>query len=385
MDIRRRSSRKKTSKFSHIESILVYRYNISDDYGESPMIITGFDMDETLITTKGPNKFPKDADDWQWRFSRVPVVLEYFSSIGYRVVIFSNQAGISTGRTKLSHIKEKTESIALSLGIPIEFFICTDYSVWNRKPGIGLWQKATSIIKENRSEDTFFTGDAAGRPDDFGFCDRAFAINLGITFNVPEFIFSPSDESIPLLPPLKFDPRTYEIRSLAETKKIKIEISKMVPEAHLAITIGGPGSGKSYFINTIMYYYKHLEDEIFTKTVLMKASEIYIKRDRKKVIIDGFNATKKARKEWIDFADLLAIKIICVHFPASHSEMMHRNKYRERITNGRHKAVPSITITTFLKAYEPPTEDEGFTKIIDISFKIDGILDKNRVKMFRKF
>jgi bifunctional polynucleotide phosphatase/kinase len=62
-------------------------------------MVLGVDMDDTLIRTKSGAKFARDASDWVFWHEKVATVLREYTSNGYRVVVFTNQAGISKGHT----------------------------------------------------------------------------------------------------------------------------------------------------------------------------------------------------------------------------------------------------------------------------------------------
>jgi bifunctional polynucleotide phosphatase/kinase len=56
--------------------------------------IASFDMDDTVITRKSGAKFPKDADDWILLNGKVAPKIKELYNDGYKIVIFTNQAGI---------------------------------------------------------------------------------------------------------------------------------------------------------------------------------------------------------------------------------------------------------------------------------------------------
>ena len=51
-------------------------------------------MDGCLIVPKSNAKFPKNADDWKFMLTQVQPKLKTLHSEGYKVVIFTNQAGL---------------------------------------------------------------------------------------------------------------------------------------------------------------------------------------------------------------------------------------------------------------------------------------------------
>lgn len=87
-------------------------------------------MDGTLIKTKSGLVFPKDCNDWQLLYPDVPGKLKQFHEHGYKIVIFTNQAGLCKGKVKINDFKLKIERIVQKIGIPIQVSIInnTNYS-----------------------------------------------------------------------------------------------------------------------------------------------------------------------------------------------------------------------------------------------------------------
>lgn len=109
--------------------------------------IAGFDLDGTLIITKSGARFPKDAEDWRFAFPEVPKKLRAFHTDKYKIVIFTNQAGIGLGKLKINEFKPKIEKIISELDIPVQVFVSTGKGVY-RKPAPGMWD---SLCKEVRT------------------------------------------------------------------------------------------------------------------------------------------------------------------------------------------------------------------------------------------
>ena len=92
-------------KITEFETIAIIAPDTDKISGSSK--IAAFDMDWTLIKTKGKTKFPTDRKDWVWLYPNVPSKLKQLAQAGYQVVIFSNQNGIGTGKQTLESVAGK--------------------------------------------------------------------------------------------------------------------------------------------------------------------------------------------------------------------------------------------------------------------------------------
>lgn len=77
-------------------------------------------MDKTLIKTKSGLEFPKDANDWQLWHHEVPNKIKKLHADGFKIIIFTNQASLGTGKIKVSDFKLKIERIVQKIGTPIQ-------------------------------------------------------------------------------------------------------------------------------------------------------------------------------------------------------------------------------------------------------------------------
>ena len=58
---------------------------------------------------------------------------------GYKIVIFTNQNGITLGKTQAAHIKTKIENFSSDVGVKIHAFIASADDKY-RKPSTIMWE-----------------------------------------------------------------------------------------------------------------------------------------------------------------------------------------------------------------------------------------------------
>jgi bifunctional polynucleotide phosphatase/kinase len=69
-------------------------------------------MDWTIIKTKSGATFAKNKDDWELLFGdTTKTKMQKLESEGYQIVVFTNQAGVANGRTKVSDLEYKFSEI----------------------------------------------------------------------------------------------------------------------------------------------------------------------------------------------------------------------------------------------------------------------------------
>lgn len=79
-------------------------------------------MDGTLIKTKSGLVFPKDYDDWQLLYVDVPNKLKELYKNSYKIVIFTNQASIGSGKVNINSFKNKLKNIVQRIGVPMQVY-----------------------------------------------------------------------------------------------------------------------------------------------------------------------------------------------------------------------------------------------------------------------
>lgn len=171
-----------------------------------------FDLDSTLVQPISGSKYATNAKDWTWLelkdnpFSRslssasnqrstvVPDRLKLLHNDGFRIVVVTNQAGVSSGNTSEDEVKQRCEDVAKQSGVPISFCVSTDKNRF-RKPSpmllstfIERWNLTDrGTIAPINLEQSFYVGDAAGRAatKDHSDCDLHFALSCAMWLTHP--------------------------------------------------------------------------------------------------------------------------------------------------------------------------------------------------------
>ena len=197
-----------------------------------------------------------------------------------------------------------------------------------------MFNKLVKDKKINKDE-SFYVGDALGRKTDFADSDKVFAENIGIKYISPEIFFH-------------------------EKEHIVLPIIPIVKTPEMIIMMGYPASGKSTIATEIFKKrnYEIIESDIY-KTIpkMLKAALPFI-NDKKSIVFDATNNSKKKREEYIVFAQKNNYSIRCIHVETSLDKSYKRNKNRED-----HKQIPKIAYSVYNKYYNEPNENEGFILI----------------------
>ncbi|KAG0652282.1 bifunctional polynucleotide phosphatase kinase [Hyphodiscus hymeniophilus] len=279
--------------------------------------VAAFDFDSTLITTKSGKKFASDAQDWKWWHQSVPDILrKLYHDEGYRVVIISNQGGLSltadtkakapkaNRTTKLTSFKTKASTVLSQLGIPMSIYAATGKDIY-RKPRTGMWKELLEdydihIPGDLDLENSIFVGDAGGRT----------ARNVGITFHTPEEFF------------LHEAPREFE-RSF--------EPSDYLPDFSAA-----------------------------------EVPDVYSKKNDQEVVIfcgspgaDNTNADSDVRSKWVELA-------------GKHNVQIRLRALNPTMNPEKRDILPGLAFKMFSSRYQRPAISEGFQDITEVKFKFDG-------------
>jgi len=336
--------------------------------------IASFDLDSTLITSKSGRRFPKDPKDWKWLYSEVPKKLKILHETGWKLIVFTNQNGISLGRVKLKDFYTKLNNIFTILNLPVTIFLATEKDMY-RKPDVGMWNIMKKI--EPTFKKSFYVGDAAGRPKDFSTSDRKFALNIKTNFYTPEeyFLNQPKQKF-----DLGFDPFQYKINSI-----ISVEQYLGSPvQPKIIIMVGPPASGKSQICTKYLipnnYIYIN-RDTLGTKSKCLKATAEALKNGES-CVIDNTNPSAAVRAEYLDMAKKYRVRAICFVMNVSRKMAEHMNNYRAKKTK---RKIPPVVYGKYYKSFEKPKLSEGFSKIHNIDFVLDFKSEDDKKLFYRYY
>ncbi|EFA06186.1 Bifunctional polynucleotide phosphatase/kinase-like Protein [Tribolium castaneum] len=354
------------------------------DNCEPQSTIAAFDLDGTLIKTKSGARFPKDPNDWVLNINSIPQKLQKLHDKGHKIVILTNQSGLSNDFSKVKGFKGKIEAIIAKLSVPAQVFIATGKSIY-RKPAPGMW----NVLSQSKNgglaidiEKSFYVGDAAGREKnwapkknkDHSICDRLFALNVGLKFYTPEEYFLGAS-SVPHVMP-EFDPRKVGSNDYPHFASDKQEV---------IIMVGTPGSGKSYFCKNFLVAkgYVHVSrDKLGSWQKCAKMLEDCLQK-KQSVVIDNTNPDKESRQRFIDVAKRNQVDCRCFLMTTSHKQAKHNNRFRE-MTDKSHTPVGDLVLNSYKKGFQEPEMAEGFSEIVKIPFipKFDKAEHEKLYKMF---
>jgi bifunctional polynucleotide phosphatase/kinase len=360
-----------SGEWKESESLLIYK----DPRSQNSNKIAAFDFDCTLAIPRSCKKRIKNSADVE-PFYNSKEIVNFFYFQGYKIVIISNQSGLSKDSkmtykdsngnqietTKIKDMKARFEVIFKHLNVPLNCYIAKKKD-YNRKPCVGTWDliERSNNIKINKGE-SFYCGDAAGRKydngkKDFSCSDRKFAYNLNIGFFTPEVLFMKEKDNVWEWGGI--DPKEHVNNT--STEIYLDDIQKMV------IMVGYPASGKSTFAKNLNYTYVN-RDTLKTKVKCLKVAKQAIE-DGQSVVIDNTNPTIADRAEYIKLAK--DIDVVCCHIDMSMELAQHLDKYRS--CTQKTKQIPDVVYYTYRKRFEEPTKREGYSKIYKINTSLKGM------------
>jgi bifunctional polynucleotide phosphatase/kinase len=346
----------------------------------------------------------------------VPTKLKELYKEGYRIVILSNQAGLTLhvdpkfkgpknmGKDRVNKFKQKCGAVLTQLSLPTTLYAATGRDIF-RKPRTGMW---TEICKDYQipedevdMENSIFVGDAGGRTaqlkkgsggsgaqavaKDFSCSDRNFAHNVGITYKTPEefFLDEPPRDFV-----RDFDLATYPYPSPSDEKEDNKKedgntsdeiLFEKKNDQELVLFVGPPGAGKSTF------YWRCLEPLGYTRinqdTLKSRAKCLSAAREAlaagQSAAVDNTNPDADGRAEWVRLASDAGVPIRCVWFrtpPAlcEHNDVVRALNRAAGLNPESRESLPKLAFTGFTARFCEPKVKEGFQDVVEVQFRFRG-------------
>lgn len=109
-------------------------YGLSSQHAKHSNKVAMFDMDGTIIT----NKNGRRHGDWEFFHPSVPIKLRELKEQGFRIVLASNQQGVSLNLVSADVLQHKIQQFAAEIGVEITAMLATKDDRF-RKPDTGMW------------------------------------------------------------------------------------------------------------------------------------------------------------------------------------------------------------------------------------------------------
>jgi DNA 3'-phosphatase len=330
-----------------------YFINNLDSDPDRSVQINMYDFDGTLTELESDGR----------PFDSVEGLFESINDSCY-VVIFSNQYGISKGKTTLEEQQARFENFISSFpDMKISVVFSTEKDKY-RKPYTNMYNVLFSYPPP---EGSMYCGDASGQKGSFAATDYMFAHNLGVNFQVPETLFLgedvPRDIGVNKNPYTSFSPRKY-----LKARYPDIEVSP----GFMIVMVGPQGVGKSSVSMSLKKSAsKHgVNAAIISKDVYKGAKYMSEMggaiRAGKSIIVDNTNFKLDEREELVSLAREHGLYTVCIFFDVPKDLSLHMTKMREQKGG---KNIPIIAVHTYYKNLVKPTASEGF----DAIYKVDGV------------
>jgi len=360
--------------------------------------IAAFDLDDTLITPLGRNKFPKDKFDWKPLYKNIPFVLEILQE-DYVIVIFTNQKKLSVD-DEFNDFFDKVHMVMKSYNVKTYACYAAIKDNYYRKPMTGMYDKFISdhnIDKNKINKESFYCGDAASRSylnmfkRDYSASDYYFAFNIGLVFKTPENFFN-QKEDISYIDDyytnIGIDLWFCKEKPLYESEEYRniIKFCDRVYRKKLIIMVGYPACGKSrlalhlgkkYIKNDFVYLSNDVHSAMFDKF------KKYV-LEGKNLIIDNTNMDLDDRMKLYNITPDYDKLIIYFDFPIYICK--HLNYYRTQ-QNPSKKLIPDVVYNKINKYKTDPYEDLDlnieYLCIETITYNmIVSYLNGNNMKMY---
>ncbi|GAW81625.1 bifunctional polynucleotide phosphatase/kinase [Plasmodium gonderi] len=397
-------------KWNIVDDSLLYRI-VKEPEDKIYRKFFSFDLDNTLILSRSFFKPAQNQNDYIF-YSDIIDFLKKKRAENYKIIIFSNQKGVSTGKISIVDIVNRVDDVIEKIGIPLECYLALKNDKY-RKPRIGMY----NFAKQNNKgpiDEIIYVGDNANRIYDDNFktkfinhlryvysknnvninineiakklkkdytdTDLKFALNINAKFYTPEELFLNIKNNLsakfsfnPLSLQKNVDELNYQksqnsVRHLLD--RADLHSSPPQHEQNFVLLIGPPGCGKTTFCKNYFPNFIQINlEELKTKNKCINMLRQYI-ISGKNVIMDNENTYVKNRLIYINEAKKINknLKVKAIFFNYSKDLVFHLNNFKliTDISN-QMKEIPTIPIYSFYKYVQVPSECEHFDRIITIN------------------
>lgn len=314
-------------------------------FRSTPAKAAMFDLDGTIITTKGKHTFPKSLDDWRLLNENVSSTLKTLYESGYDIVIITNQM-------KLSNVDIITKAGNIHAALEVPFILLSGHKEeFYRKPMTGLYSVLTEKVGPIDMTSSFFVGDM--------YTDAYFAHNIGLTFHWAGIYFRESPTSALVIPAHPMASSIHMTEERAQHPLIDTQ-----PNLHLIVLMGAPASGKSSIAARLASspnsYTVINRDSLKTDAKMKKVFNEAIAAGSS-IVIDNTNPQRTTRAQWINAAKAANInyKTTILFIDLPRITAMYLNDYRKETSKGVSNHVPAIVYNIFYSKVEPPLTSEA--------------------------
>lgn len=153
------------------------------------------------------------------------------------------------------------------------------------------------------------------------------------------------------------------------------------------VLVGAPGAGKSKLSTTKFSHCTRVnQDTLKTKPKCVEACRAALSAG-KSVVIDNQNKSAADRKAYLNIAKEFKSEAFAIYLDVPKDFCFHLNTFRMLDTGcAEHKPrVPSMVIHSFYKYVEPPTEQEGFSEVFNLTLNEFAPAEGANVELLRSF
>jgi uracil-DNA glycosylase len=343
--------------------------------GAGVFAVHAFDLDDTLTRPLGGRKFARDGADWQWWHASVKDKLASLSAeqSDALVAVFTNQRGVSLGRTRLADVHERIEAVMRAAGVGAHRWaaLISTHDDRFRKPDVGMWRTLVSAFHGHIDiARSVYVGDAAGRPGDHSNSDEAFARRVPLRFATPELYFLGARSTLERYVSTPLGAALRQLATLPPLDDVASALQLLAADddesVELVVLVARPASGKSTLIEACAARnanYRVVSRDVLgtQKRCLREAGTLL--RDGHSVIVDNTSPSAAARSVYVNLAHSLGVRVRAIHLDLPELVSRRLNEMR-RNSGGR--SVPNIGFAMFRKHFQRPLADEGFDQVLRI-------------------